>query len=381
MKQVLYLALFGIFCTCQTLKAETRGVTDTRILFGQSAAFSGPAQALGRGMNHGVMAAFKEANASGGVHGRQIELIVRDDAYEPTAAVENTRKLIEEDQVFALIGAVGTPTSRAALPVVSEYKVPYIAPFTGATFLREDRTSVVNLRASYFQETEEIIRYLVDERGIEKIAIVYQDDSFGQVGYRGVTAALGRRGMILRAAGVYPRNTMAVKTALLDVRRAEPEAIVIIGSYQPTAELIMWTRRLKIDVLFFTISFVGSNALANQLGTDGQGVFVSQVVPLPSSTSLDIAKQYRDALNSLDPDLEPGFVSFEGYLAGRMTLAILDGTGPNLTREGFLETMQGLSKYDMDGFELQFGHNDNQGSDAVFLTVIGSDGRFRSLKR
>ena len=379
MKRMLGMSMLGLLWAFPSHADDTRGVTDETILFGQSAAFSGPTQALGRGMNNGILAAFNEANQAGGVHGRQIRLITRDDAYEPTAAVENTRKLIEEDGVFALVGAVGTPTSRAALPVAVEYRVPYIAPFTGATFLREDRTSVVNLRASYFQETEEIVRYLVDDRGITDIAIVYQDDSYGQVGYRGVIAALNRRAMILKAAGVYPRNTTAVKTALLDVRRANPQAIVVIGSYEPTAELILWSRRLEMDTLFFTISFGGSNALATQLGENGDGVFVSQVVPLPQTKELEVARQYRDALAAYDSTLAPGFVSFEGYLAGRMTLVILERVGRELTRQKFMETMRTIAAYDMGGFELRFDQSDNQGSDAVFLTVIGEDGRFHSL--
>ena len=381
MKRFLAAAVVGVLCVYPLIADEAPGVSDDSILFGQSAAFSGPTRALGRGMNNGILAAFNEVNLGGGVNGRKVELVTRDDAYEPTAAVENTRKLIEEDMVFALIGAVGTPTSRAALPVAVEYRVPYIAPFTGATFLREARLSVVNLRASYSQETEEIIRYLVDEQELKDIAIVYQDDSYGRVGYDGVLSAMTRRGMVLGAAGVYPRNTTAVKTALLDVLRASPQAIVVIGSYEPTAELILWTRRLDMDVQFFTISFVGSNALATQLGSQGGGVFVSQVVPLPQTEDLEIAKQYRAALRAYDAELEPGFVSFEGYLAGRMTLAILDRTGRELTREAFLETMRGMSGYDMGGFELEFGPTDNQGSDAVFLTVIGEDGRFRSLSR
>lgn len=168
--------------------AQQPGVSDQRILFGQSAAFSGPAQELGISMRLGIQAAFHEVNRAGGVHGRRLELAVLDDAYEPEAAVANTQALIREQEVFALIGAVGTPTARAAVPVALDASVPYIAPFTGAAFLRDPMWSnVINLRASYNQETEEMVARLTEDMGIKRIAVLYQDDSFGRAGYRGST--------------------------------------------------------------------------------------------------------------------------------------------------------------------------------------------------
>ena len=207
------------------LGEEQPGVSDRSILFGQSAAFSGPVQELGRNMRLGMQAAFREVNEQGGVHGRRLELVSLDDGYEPEAAIDNTRQLIEGEQVFALIGAVGTPTSRAAVPIAEDAGVPYIAPFTGSSFLRDPKWhGVVNLRASYDQETEEIVARLTDDLGIERIAIMYQDDSFGREGFRGVRRALERRALSLVAVGVYPRNTKAVKTALLDLRSGRPQA-------------------------------------------------------------------------------------------------------------------------------------------------------------
>ena len=182
------------------------GVSVERILFGQSAAFSGPAAELGRGMRLGIQAAFKEANDAGGVHGRRLELVTVDDGYEPEAAISNTRRLIEEEGVFALVGGVGTPTSRSAVPVAGEAGVPYIAPFTGAGFLRNE-SHVINLRASYAQETEEMVERLTRDLGIRRIAVVIQNDSFGRAGLSGVRAAFEKRGMEAVAIGVYPRNT------------------------------------------------------------------------------------------------------------------------------------------------------------------------------
>ena len=256
------------------------GVTETSISFGQSAAFSGPARELGQNMRLGIEAAFHEVNQRGGVHGRQLMLASLDDAYEPEAAIANTQRFIEHETVFALIGAVGTPTSRSAVPVAAAAGVPYIAPFTGAAFLRDPKwDNVINLRASYDQETEEMVARMTEDLGIERIAVMYQDDSFGRAGYEGVRAALARRDMTLVGIGIYPRNTTAVKTALLDLQLVPAEAVILIGAYEPVGTLISWAQHVRMDGFFFTLSFAGSNALAEQLGDDSREVYVTQVVP------------------------------------------------------------------------------------------------------
>ena len=355
----------------------TPGIFDDRVVFGQSAAFNGPAQELGRNMRRGIKAAFLEVNQQGGIHGRQLTLISLDDAYEPEAAIANTLRLIDEEQVFALIGAVGTPTSRSATPVAAEAGIPYIAPFTGAAFLRDPKwQNIINLRASYNQETEEMVERLTTDLGIQRIAVMYQDDSFGRAGYQGAQLALERRGMEPVAVGLYPRNTLAVKTALLDLRREDPEAVIIIGAYQPVGTFIAWARYAGLDAVFMTVSFVGSNALAKQLGPYGTGVFVTQVVPFPTDESIPIVTAYLDALWAYDPEAVPGFVSFEGYLAGRLAIAGLDRCGQNVSRSCFLDILNQTNVISLNGFNLTYGDNDNQGSDTVFLTVIGADGQY-----
>ena len=205
---------------------------------------------------------------------------------------------------------------------------------------------------------------------------MYQDDSYGRAGYGGVTAALARRGMKPVAIGTYPRNTTAVKTALLDLAQGDPEAVIQIGAYEPVAELILWARRTGMDATFLNVSFVGSNALARELGYKGVGVFVTQVVPFPQDDSQPVVAAYQRALAAHDPDAVPGFVSLEGYLAGRLAIMGLERCGPDLDRQCFLDSLLGAEALDIDGFRLAFGENDNQGSDAVFVSVIGFDGRY-----
>ena len=359
-----------------TSTPESAGVFGDSVLFGQSAAFSGPAEELGKNMRLGIEAAFAEANRNGGVHGRRLDLVSLDDSYEPEAAVTNTQQLIDSDGVFGLIGEVGTPTSRSATPVAAAAQVPFIAPFTGAAFLRDPAwRNIINLRSSYNQETEEIVDRLITDRGVERIAVMFQDDSFGRAGYRGVLQALERRDMEPVAIGLYPRNTTAVRTALLDLRQGDPEAVVLVGAYTPVAALIAWARYLGEDWTFVTISFVGSNALAEELGPAGDGVFVTQVVPFPTDDSLPVVSSYLNALSAHEPGAVPGFVSLEGYLAGRLAVIGLERCGRDLTRTCFLSEILRGDPVDIDGFELSFGTDDNQGSDAVFLTVI-RDGRY-----
>ena len=358
------------------------GVSEDRVLFGQSAAFSGPAQALGRGMRLGVRAAFEERNRAGGVHGRKLQLVSLDDAYEPELAIGNTRRLIEDEQVFALVGAVGTPTSNAAEPIASASGVPYIGPFTGAEFLRSrSRPMVINVRASYFQETEEMVERLSSDLGVTRIGILYQDDSYGLAGYKGLSRALKRRKLEIAGVGTYPRNTTAVKTAVLDLSHSRPEAVVIIGAYRPVAVFIRWARLLGFDPIFINLSFVGSNALARELGEAGNGVLVTQVVPFPSDGSVPVVAAYHRALAEHSPESDPGFVSLEGYIVGRFVVEALDRAGRDLTRNGFINAVTLAGIHDLGGFELEFGPIDNQGSDRVFLTEIGPDGHYRPIER
>ncbi len=361
----------------------TPGVTDDSILFGQSAAFTGPAQELGINMRYGIEAAFGEINQKGGIFGRQLRLVSLDDSYEPETAIVNSRQLIDEEEVFALIGAVGTPTSRSATPVAKEAGVPYIAPFTGAGFLRDVKElgNVVNLRASYNQETEEMVERLITDLGISRIAVLFQDDSFGRAGYSGVLAALERRSMQPAAVGSYTRNTTAVKTAMLDIAVEEPEAVIIIGAYQPAAAMIAWSRFTNFNPVFINISFVGSNALKEELGPYGVGVYVTQVVPFPTDDSVPVVADYLAALDAHAPGAVPGFVSLEGYLAGRLAVAVLQDCGPRVSRECFTEQLREEGDFDLGGFELRFGEDDNQGSDSVFWTVLRADGRYHPIER
>ncbi|MEL7466133.1 MAG: ABC transporter substrate-binding protein [Pseudomonadota bacterium] len=356
------------------------GVSPDEIAFAQVAALEGPASALGSGMRTGILAAFEEANANGGVHGRMLRLDSMDDGYEPDKSVSQVEALIADNAYLGIIGPVGTPTTRATQPIATSASLPMIGPFTGAGFLRDAALgNVINVRATYAAETEAWIEHLVDQQGMKSIALLYQDDGFGRVGFDGVTAALERRGMSLVAEGTYTRNTTAVKSALLEIRKSKPDAVVMVGAYKPIAEFIRLSRKLKFDPTFVNISFVGSQALANELGPDGEGVIISQVVPFPWDAGNPLVAQYQAALAAMDAQAEPDFVSLEGYIVGRIAIEALQAAGRDLDRAGYLAALNGLGTVDLNGAVLTFGPGDNQGMDEVFLTEIGPGGAFKAL--
>ncbi|HLH91324.1 MAG TPA: ABC transporter substrate-binding protein [Xanthobacteraceae bacterium] len=373
------VALVAALAATAAARAED-GVTADKITFGQAAPLTGPAAALGQNMQLGMNAAFAEANKAGGVNGRKLELKSVDDGYEPTKSIDAVKKLLDEDKVFALAGPVGTPTSAATMPIAIEHGAPFIGAFTGAELLRAPyKPLVVNVRASYFEETEAMVEHLTKDLGASKIAIMYQDDAFGQAGLAGVKRALEKRKMTLAAEGTFERNTVAVKGALLTIKKAEPDAVIMIAPYKPAAEFIKLAKMIKLNATLVNISFVGSDALAHELAGQGAGTVVTQVVPFPHDAAIPVVAQYQAALKASAPSETPGFVSLEGYLVGRTIAAILAKISGEPTRKGFVAAVQQSGGFDLGGFKLKYGPDSNRGSDAVFLTVIQSDGSFKPV--
>ncbi len=368
--------LIGFGPTCAIAEP---GVSSSKIVFGQAAALEGPTAALGRSMRTGLLAAFNEANAQGGIAGRQLELVSRNDDYEPDLSVAATKQLIEQDHVFALAGAVGTPPSMATEPIAQVAGVPFIGPFTGAEFLREPfKPNVVNIRASYFEETEAMLEHLTKDRGITRIGILYQDDSFGRAGLAGVLRALEKRGLKLAVEGTFERNTRAVKTALATIRKANPQAVIMIGPYGPCAEFVKLARQFHFEPLLLASSFTSLDALVVDLGPAATGIFLTQVVPLPDDSSVPAAARYRAALAALDPEATPNAVSFEGYLVGRLIGAALRAAGAEPTRKSFLDAIF-EHEFDFGGIVLDYRGHGNQATAHVSLVVIGPDGKAKSV--
>jgi branched-chain amino acid transport system substrate-binding protein len=356
------------------------GVSAEAIRIGQVCALTGPAQGLGQEMQAGATAYFEHVNSQGGIHGRKISLLTLDDSYEPEQTIEATKKLIDQEQVFMLFGYVGTPTSTAAVPLTKQAQVPFFGPFTGAEFLRTPvRANIYNVRASYFQETEAQVHQLVEVLGKKNIAVFYQNDSYGRAGLGGVQKALRQRGLDVVATGAYQRNTMEVQGALDTIQKVNPEAVIMIGAYKPNAAFIKAAKVARMQALFLNVSFVGSLPLARELDRDGDGVIVTQVVPLPWDTSTPLVAEYQQHLQQYMPGVEPGFGSLEGYLDAKIVVQAMRNAGPALTRAALTRALDSMTQVDFGGVTVSFSPTNHQGLDTVYLTVL-QGGRYKQVQ-
>ena len=368
-----------------------RGVTDTEIRFGISAPFSGPAKELGRQMKLGIETAFNMANDAGGIHGRQVKLIATDDGYEPTRTAETMKQLYEKDQVFGFIGNVGTPTAVVALPYALRQRMLFFGAFTGAGLLRRDPPDryVFNYRASYAEETDAVVRYLVNVRRLrpEQIVVFAQQDSYGDSGFEGVAKAmrtLRRDHEVVRLH--YKRNTIDVDEAVAQLRklRTPARAVVMVGTYRAVAKFIEKTRDINPPLIYTNVSFVGSTALAEELMLLGpkyaNGVIVTQVVPAVESYS-NIVLEYKSALSTSFPGEAPDYVSLEGYVAANVLIEGLKRTGPQLDTERLVDGLESLRDLDLGlGTMVNFGRSEHQGIHKVWGTQLDANGRYQPIE-
>jgi ABC-type branched-subunit amino acid transport system substrate-binding protein len=349
---------------------------NNRIVLGQSAAFSGPAAQLGIQLNMGAKIFFNALNASGGVNGSTVELRTLDDGYEPDRCKANTEKFIKDD-VFALFGYVGTPTCQAALPQVVDSKIPFFGPFTGAEALREPfHKSVFHLRASYYDETALIVRQLT-ALGLKKIAVFYQNDAYGKAGLEGVTRALKAQDLAPVALGTVERNTVNVAQAVKDIAAKMPDAVVQIGAYKSCAAFIREARKAGYGGTFFNVSFVGTQALADELGKEARGIVVSQVMPFPFSTTTAISREYLEAVRKSGGEAQPNYSSMEGYLAAKVLTEGLKRAARNPSREQLISALETIHNGNFGGFSVEFGPKDHVASRFVDLSMLTEDGKVR----
>lgn len=365
------LGALGLLMT-RPLRAETG-----RILIGQSAALSGPARALGEDFRHGAALWFDHVNAGGGVAGREIELRTLDDGYEPERCAANTQRLIGEG-VLALFGYVGTPTSLVALPLATAARVPFVAPLSGAQALRTPfNPYAFHVRASYADETAEIVKQAT-AIGVRRVGVFYQNDSYGQSGLSGVAQALKGYELSPVGLGTAERNTVDVEAAVKTILEANPEVIVLVSTYKTCAAFIRAARATGFTGTFYNVSFVGTKALANELGGQARGVIVSQVMPYPYSSATPISGEYLAAGKAAAGDrFEPNYTSMEGYVAARALVAGLRRAGRNPTSEGLVKGLDSMHDLDLGGFFVDFSGQKHTGSKLVELTILTEDGKVR----
>jgi branched-chain amino acid transport system substrate-binding protein len=366
-----------------------RGVTDSEIRFGISAPFTGAAKELGNQMKLGIETAFKLANDAGGIDGRQVKLVVADDGYEPTRTTDTMKQLFEKQQVFGFVGNVGTPTAVVALPYALQNHALFFGAFTGADLLRRDPPDryVFNYRASYAEETDAVVRYLVKMRHLrpDQIAVFAQHDAFGDAGFAGVAKAmraLGGDDSAIPRLG-YERNTVDVDNAVAGLRahKTPIKAVVMVAAYRAAAKFIEKTRDLYPTMIYTNVSFVGSTALASELMLLGpryaNGVIVTQVVPSVDSYASAILK-YKTALAKYFPGETPDYVSLEGYVDGTLLLEGLKRAGAQADTEKLVDGLESLRNFDMGlGTLISFSQSEHQGSHKVWGTQLDDHGHYQ----
>jgi len=360
-----------------TAAPALRAQSANRLVLGQSAAFSGPAAQLGIQFHAGAKLCFDLLNAGGGVNGQRIEIVNIDDGYEPDRCAENTRKLLKDD-VFALFGYIGTPTSLAALPLATQAGTPFIAPFTGAMGLRAPFNRLAfHLRASYNDETALIVRQLTN-LGLNKIAVFHQNDSYGKAGLDGVTLALQARNLKPVATATVERNSVDVAAAVATINAARPDAVVQISAYKSCAAYIRAARAAGYGGTFYNVSFVGTQALADELGKDGAGVVVSQVVPNPFSTARPITREFLDAIAKGGNKVQPNFSSMEGFLAARLLAEGVKRAGGRATRDSLVAGLESIGEQSFGGFAVSLSATDHVASSFAELSMLTGDGKVRT---
>lgn len=368
-RRCIFLVALMLFGGSAGALAED-GISKSEVLLGMANAQSGAAAGLGTGIKAGAQAYFDRVNAAGGVGGRKITLLVKDDGYEPARSAAATESLINADKVFALFGYVGTPTSAAAVPVASKAQVPYLFPFTGAEFLRNPVGKFVfNMRASYFDETEAMVERLIKDLGVKKIALLMQDDAFGEAVKGGVARALFRRDMKIHAEARIKRNSMEIDAGVDAMKQAQPEAIVFVGTYKQMAAAVKKAKATGLKARFLTVSFIGTENFIAEAGADGDGVYITQVVPSPHDTALPIVKDYLADIKGNNV----GYTSLEGYINAAVLVEAMKKAGAEPTRASLLAALESL-KIDLGGVAIQFSAASHQGSKSVFLTRV-QDGK------
>ena len=368
-----------------------RGVTNSEVRFGISAPFTGAAKELGNQMKLGIQTAFNAANDAGGINGRQAKLVVADDGYEPTRTADTMKQLFEKQQVFGFVGNVGTPTAVVALPYALEHHALFFGAFTGADLLRRDPPDryVFNYRASYAEETDAVVRYLVKMRHLrpDQIAVFAQHDAFGDAGFAGVAKAMralrGDDSAILRLD--YERNTVDVDNAVAGLRahKTPIKAVVMVAAYRAAAKFIEKTRDLYPSMIYTNVSFVGSTALASELMLLGpryaNGIIVTQVVPAVDSYASAILK-YKTALAKYFPGEAPDYVSLEGYVDGTLLLEGLRRAGPQPDTEKLVDGLESVRNFDMGlGTLISFAQSEHQGSHKVWATQLDDHGHYQPV--
>jgi len=373
LKQLLAVAAIAV----SSLAVAEPGITENSITLGMTSPFSGPNGAYGNDMRRVIEAYFEQVNKSGGVNGRKINLVALDDGYETDRAVANTRILISEKNVFALLASYGSsPTTEAMNKVFGPSRVPLVGTISGAGSLREPISQnpgsryMFNVRASYADETEAIVNQLVS-LGLKNVAVFYQNDGFGKSGLEGVTNALKKSNLAPTAAATVERNSVDVTAAVEAIAKAKPQAVIMVTLYKPTAAFVKAMKKAGQSPMFMTLSPVGTEQLIAELGPDSRGIGISQVMPYPWSDVVPMVHDYQKLVGSKGGY---SYYGIEAYAMARVMVDALKRMGKDPSREKLMTALESTN-LDMGGLKVAFSATNRQGSRFVELTVVGPGGK------
>ena len=358
------------------LHTRARAVDASSIKLGQSIALSGPLSELGQAMHQGAKAGFAAINGNGGVNGRRIDLMASDDGYDVKRSLENVKGFLADPGIFALFNCMGTPMVEAMLPSVLESGIPYFAPFSGALSARPaNAKNVFNIRASYPEEAQQLVQHLATV-GIKRIAIAYQNNTFGKEIFTATQLAMAKFKVEATAIVTVENSAADAGSAAAKVATSQPQAVLLGLAGKPTIEFVKAIRAQRKGLPLYALSIMGAAATLKAIGVDATGIAVSQVVPLPNNSILPIVRDFQQAWKASNTALEPSHLALEGYINARVFAEALRRAGKTPSRSAFIDSTWAMKKFDLGGFDVSFSASDKNASRFVELTMVASDGRF-----
>lgn len=356
--------------------ASARAADPTNIKVGQSIALTGPLSELGIAMHQGAKAGFAAINAKGGVNGQKIELNAVDDGYDVQRSLENVKGFLADRSTFALFNCMGTPMIEAMLPSVLESGIPFFAPFSGALSARPaNANNVFNIRASYPEEAQQLVQHLATV-GIKRIAIAYQNSTFGKEIFAGTQLAMAKFNVEATAIVTVENSAADAASAAAKVATSQPQAVLLGLAGKPTIEFVKAIRAQRKGLPLYALSIMGAAATLKAIGGDATGIAVSQVVPLPSNSMMPVVRDFQQAWKASSTTLEPSHLALEGYINARVFAEALRRAGKSPSRNAFIDSTWAMKKFDLGGFDVSFSASDRNASRFVELTMVASNGRF-----
>ncbi|HWW07733.1 ABC transporter substrate-binding protein [Collimonas sp.] len=364
----VFASVFALFLLAFTAIANAQ----EKIVIGQSVELSG--EATGKENMEGALAYFAWVNAQGGVYGRKIELKSYDDKRKPETTKLNTEKLLKEDNALALFGYRSTPTVEAVLPLLLTNKVPMIAPFSGGQSLHQPfNPYLFNLRASYQDEAAKMIE-LFGTLGIRKVAILYQDDSFGKDGLAGFERNLAKHKLNAVATANYDRKDLKIDKAVDTIVAANPQAVLMACTPSVCSDFVKQVHKKGFHPTFMMLSNVSSDTFFESLGDDGRGVSVMQVMPYPKDFNAGATREFQSVLKGMPKPPPFSYSTFEGFVAAKLLTEGLRRAGPNPTRPKLVAALETLRDFDLGGVKVSYTPSNHDGSKFVEMIMIGKRG-------